>query len=54
MSLSCLAYINRQSPDAAALLMQHRESLIGLCLQRLRLNFGRSYQNFADFRMYIQ
>jgi hypothetical protein len=54
MSLSCLAYINRQSPDAAALLMQHRESLIGLCLQRLRLNFGRGYQNFADFRMYIQ
>lgn len=32
MSLSCLAYVNRQSADAAILLMQHRESLIGFCL----------------------
>ena len=54
MSLSCLAYINRQSADAAGLLIQHREKLIALCLRQLRINFGRSYQNFADFRMYIQ
>jgi hypothetical protein len=54
MSLSCLAYVNRQSTDAAILLMQHRESLIAFCLQRLKLNFNKAYQSFVDFRMRIQ
>jgi hypothetical protein len=54
MSLSCLAYINRQSPDAAALLVQHRDSLVNLCLQRMRLNFNRTYQSYADFKLHIQ
>lgn len=54
LSLSCLAYINRQNAEAAALLIQHREALVNLCLQRFRLNFGKSYQNFMDFKMEIQ
>lgn len=54
MSLSCLAYVNRQNADAAILLMQHRESLIAFCFQRLKLNFNKNYQSFVDFRMRIQ
>jgi hypothetical protein len=53
MALSCLAYINRQSTEAAGVLLQHRDSLVGLCLQRLKLNFDRSYQSFVDFRLYV-
>ena len=54
LSLSCLAYINRQHAEAAALLIQHREAIVNLCLQRFRLNFGKGYQNFMDFKLEIQ
>jgi hypothetical protein len=54
LSLSCLAYINRQNPEAAALLIQHRDTIVNLCLQKFRLSFNRSYQNFIDFKVYIQ
>lgn len=54
MALSCLSYVNRQSGEAATLLMQHRDSLVNLCLQRLRLNLNRSYQSFVDFKLHVQ
>lgn len=53
MALSCLAYVNRQNPEAATLMVQHRAALVNLCLQRMRLNFSRSYQSFVDFKMSI-
>ena len=52
LSLSCLAYINRQDPDAAMLLIQNREGLLRLCFDKFRTSLTRNYTNFNDFKMY--
>lgn len=32
LSLSCIAYINRQNADASILLMQNRDAILRLCM----------------------
>jgi len=54
LSLSCLAYINRENSEAASILIQNRDSMVKLCLQNFKISFGRNYQNFADFKLYVQ
>ncbi len=53
LSLSCLAYVNRQNPQAALLLLLHRNKIIELCLQKFKTSI-RGYQNFIDFKMSTQ
>lgn len=54
LSLSCMAYINRQNPEAAALLVQNREQLLKICLEKFRIPLGRNYQSFSEFKVYTE
>ena len=46
LSLSIIAYINRQNQEAAILLIDNRESMLRLCMEKFRTPTNTNYSSF--------